>query len=255
MRVEGRILEVRPKPVTVRGERRLVFEGLLGDGSAVRPFTAWSDFGLRPGEVVRVSGLYVREFRGRPQLSFDDRSHVERIERPDLPTAEELALPRAHTVSELERERGGDHVSAEGLVVGLLPASGVVYRCPSCSRVLTKGLCRIHGAATGVPDLRARVVVDDGTGAMTVNLGRELTERLAGRRLEEFLMDLRAQPDPSRIEEELFDRLFGRSWRVEGRATSDDFGVSFFPDRIEEVHPDVGRLTAAARSHLGGGPP
>jgi replication factor A1 len=253
VRVEGRVLEVRPKAVTVRGERRQVFEGVIADDSAARPFTAWTDFGLRPGEVVRVSGLYVREFRGRPQLTFDDRSRVERIDRRDLPPTEELAKPRIRTIYELERDRGGEFVATEGLVVGLLPTSGIIYRCPTCGRALSKGACRTHGAVTGTADLRARVALDDGSGVMTVNLNRELTEQVTGRTLEEWLSDLRAQPDPGRVEEEIGDRVFGRTWVVHGRASKDDFGVSFFPDRVRTTDLDVTSLVARARSRIAKG--
>ncbi len=252
-RLEVRVLRVEAKPVTVGEERRLVHEGLIADASGPIAFTAWSDFHLAEGEAVRIAGGYVRAFRGRPQLVLDERSHVDRIAGEGLPTADAFAAAPPRAIASIEAERGSDLAVVEGLVVGLMPPSGLVYRCPSCRRSVTKGLCRLHGAVEGVPDLRARIVLDDGTGALTVNAGRPETERLWGRSLEDCLRQLREQPDPGLLEEQLFESIVGRRLRVSGRASADDFGLTLIPREIAPASAEVTARAAALRARLDAG--
>lgn len=253
-RLEARVVKLQPKTVSVGEERRLLFEGILLDASGSVGFTAWSDFQLVPGAAIRIVGGYVRAFRGRPQVILDERSQVETIDGRGLPTLDDWQRLGPTPIALVGAARGGEHVVLEGLVVGLSPPSGLVYRCPQCRRSVTKGLCRLHGSVTGEADLRARIVLDDGTGAATVNAGREDTERLWGRRLAQCLEQLRDQPDPSVLEEQLFEALFGRRLRAAGRAASDDFGVTLYPESIAELPPDPVDAETLARDVRGGAP-
>jgi replication factor A1 len=246
-RVEVRILRVGPRTVTVGAERRLVFDGLVADRSGAVQLSAWSDFGLQEGEAVRITGGYVRGFRGRPQLVLDERATVERIAGEELPAPAEWLRATPKTIAEVEDAGGGATVAVEGLVVGLMPPSGVVYRCPTCHRSLTNGICRVHGPVDGQADLRARIVLDDGTGALTVNANRNDTERLWGVTLDQCRSRLRELADPGVLEQQLFESLLGRRLRVRGAGTKDDFGVTITPDSIESVEVD---LEAAAQELL-----
>ena len=237
-RIDARVVRISSKTVSVGQEQRVVHEGLLADGTTTVAFSSWSDFGLSAGEAVRISAAYVRSFRGRPQLVMDDRSSVERIEGTGLPTPDVLLDVAPRSVAALEAEGGGESVATAGVVVALLPPSGLVYRCPTCRRTVTKGLCRVHGIVESQPDLRARLVLDDGTGALTVNMGRPETERIWGRTLADCLQKLREQPDPSALEEQLFEAVFGQRLRVRGRATKDDFGLTLYPEVVEKLTPD-----------------
>ncbi|HXY47279.1 MAG TPA: hypothetical protein VEK13_05235 [Thermoplasmata archaeon] len=243
-RIEVRIVRVAPRTVTVGEERRVVYDGLIADRSGVIGLSSWSDFGLLPGEAVRIVGGYVRRFRGLLQLVLDERSTVARIDGADLPDPAEFLRGPPRTIASIEDEGGGGAITLEGIVVGLLPPSGLVYRCPTCARTIKNGLCRIHGQVEGRADLRSRLVLDDGTGAVTVNAGREDTERLWGLTLEEARRRLRDQPDPSLLEESILETLLGRRLRVRGAGTKDDFGVTVAPESIETVEVDL--TTAAA---------
>ncbi|MCI4340632.1 MAG: hypothetical protein L3J73_05140 [Thermoplasmata archaeon] len=234
-RLEVRVARVAPRTVSVGQERRLLHEGILFDGSGAIPFTAWSDFGLAEGEAVRILGAYVGAFRNEPQLILDERAHVQRTPGSALPSLEEWRTLAPMPIGLLEAARGSDHVRVEGVVVGLLPPSGLVYRCPSCERGVAGGLCRTHGAVAGLPDLRARVALDDGTGTLTVNVDRAGTEKLWGRTLAEALADLKEHPDASQIEEAIHRTIFGRRLAVTGRATSDAFGVTLRPEATVPV--------------------
>ncbi|MCI4350150.1 MAG: hypothetical protein L3K15_01365 [Thermoplasmata archaeon] len=246
LRVEARVVRVGEKNVTVGDERRVVHEGVLGDASGVLAFSSWTDFRMKAGEALRISGGYVGSFRGRPQLVLDERAQVERISGTNLPPSDALANSPPRSLAEVEASGGGVDVCVEGLVVGLSPPSGIVYRCPTCRRQTQQGLCRLHGRVDGEADLRARLVLDDGTGSATIQAGRADAEALGGHTLEEWLEKLRSQPDASRVEEELFERTFGERLRVRGDASVDDFGVSVYPTKIERAaaatSPDVGEL-------------
>ncbi len=243
-RLEVRILAVAAKPVSVGEERRVVYEGLLADGTGVLAFSSWSDHGLAAGTAVSIAGGYVRSFRGRRQLVLDEGSRLARIAPEGLPEAAELQRRPPRPIAELEADGGGELAVIEGMAVGLLPPSGLVQRCPACRRLVTSGLCRVHGAVAGVPDLRARIVLDDGTGAATVAAGREETERLWGTSLERARELLREVTDPSVLEEQLAEAVVGRRFVVRGSATCDDFGLTLTPESIETSEIDLD--TAAA---------
>jgi replication factor A1 len=250
-RLEARVLSVRAKPVNVGEERRVVHEGLLADATGAMSFASWSDFALAAGEAVRISGGYVRAFRGRRQLVLDERGVVVRIEPTGLPELAEWTHRPARPIADVEEEGGGEATAIEGVVVGVLPPSGLVHRCPECRRLVTGGLCRVHGRVTGVADLRARLVLDDGTGAATVAAGREATERLWGIALEDARERLRGLPDASVLEEQLVEAVVGRRLVVRGSATRDDFGLTVTPETIEpaEIDLEAAADELAARLH------
>lgn len=251
-RLETRVLSVAPKTVTVGEDRRRIFEGTLADSSGSVAFTAWVDFRLEPDQALRVSGAYVRAFRGRPQVILDQRSQVDRPDGLNLPAPEELHRWPICRLAMLEAQRGAERVEVEGVVVATMPPTGVIYRCPTCTRSLTKGACRVHGTVEGQPDLRARIVLDDGTGAGTLNAGRAETEHLLGHSLEWCLEKLRKQPDPAIIEEEILRTVFGRTLTVRGRATVDDFGVTLHPSEILENPRDPSAEARELRTRLAG---
>jgi replication factor A1 len=251
-RIDVRVVQVDARPVTVGEERRIVHEGLLADRTGAVAFSSWSDFGLSAGEAVRIAGGYVRSFRGRPQLVLDERASVVRIDGTGLPEPAELLRAAPTSIARVEDEGGGASVSVEGLVVGLLPPSGLVYRCPACHRSVKGGLCRIHGQVEGQPDLRARIVLDDGTGALTVNAGRDDTERLWGVSLAQARERLRDLPDPVILEEQLLETLLGRRLRVRGSGTKDDFGVTVQPQTIEVVDVDLDASATDLAARLAG---
>jgi len=231
-RLDGRVVRVRRKTVTVGTDEREIHEGVIADRTGAIAFTAWTDLGLRDGAAIRLSGAYVRAFRDRPQLVLDERSRIEPLDGAELPTAEAVLLGPERRLGELEAAGGAELATVAGVVVAVLPPSGLVYRCPQCRRSVTNGLCRVHGAVTGTPDLRSRVVVDDGTGSAALQLDRGTTETLWGRTLDVVLARLREVPDPSVQEEELFEHLFGVRLRATGRATVSEFGLTLYPETV-----------------------
>jgi replication factor A1 len=248
--LEVRVIRVAPKNVTVGQEQRVVYEGLLADRGGTVAFTAWSDFQFHVGEAIRITGGYVHRFRGQLQLVLDGRSAVERIEGHDLPAPAQVLATPARSIARVEAQGGGEAIRVEGIVVGIVPPSGLVYRCPSCRRSVHEGLCQVHGKVEAVADLRCRLALDDGTGCLVVNVARGETERLWGVTLSQCLARVGETPDLAALEADLHTSLIGRRFAIRGRASKDDFGVTLQPEEIEELTLDVARLAAELRVRL-----
>jgi replication factor A1 len=249
----GRIVEVAEKSVTVGTERRAVFEGLLADPTDEIGFTAWTDFRLRPGETVRITGAYVSSFRGLRRLTIDDRARVERV-------APELVPPTTRAREPISLARLGTGPGAEralivGRIVGLQPVSGLVARCPHCRRRTDGGACRVHGAVTTEPDLVARAVVDDGSGTFTANLDRAVVERLTGKDLAAYRQLLSDRADPSAVEADIAEALFGRRFEFDGAIRRDEYGLSMDPRVVSESAPAGSGSVAELARRSGGGAP
>src|SRR5512137_2730936 len=184
--VKGRLLSVEQREVTVKGEPKKIFSGVLADETGKVPFTAWSDFKLKQGEVVRISRATVKAWRGIPQLSFDERAELTRI-KEKFPSIEELQKSSTRMISEVASAGGSADATVRGVLLELREGSGLLMRCPECKRALQKGSCKIHGRVDGYPDLRVKAILDDGSGAVSIVLGRELSEKLLEITLDEAM--------------------------------------------------------------------
>lgn len=215
--VTARILEIQDREVEISGQKKKVFSGLLGDETGKAQFTAWHDFKLKEGNVVRIAGGYVKSWKGIPQFTFDEKATVEKLDANKIPkkdiTTQKLSL------SELAERNGALDIEVEGTVIEIREGSGLVQRCPECNRVLQQGACRVHGAVDGKADMRMKLVLDDGSGSVSAILGKELTEKLLGRTMDEFSGD-------DRLVEEMNNLLFGHRISVQGNALGDQFGVT-----------------------------
>lgn len=247
----GRVLEVEARNVEVKGEPKTVFSGLLADDSGKVQFSAWHDFGLEKGDVLRVEGGYVTTWRGLAQFSFDDRAVVEKLKETELPPVEELDRSRRFWIEELVQRGGGLDVLVRGIVVEVKEASGLVHRCPECNRVIRKGTCRVHGEVQGTPDLRTKAVVDDGSGALTAILGRELTEGLLGKTLEACIAEAKEAMDQEVIRDQLGDLLIAQPVEARGNVTSDDYGLMMIARESRVLQVDVQEEARTLLEELG----
>lgn len=72
-----KILDIGSKNVKIGAEEKTIFFGLIGDETKSMRFTAWRDFDLKRGDVVKITNAYVREFKGNMELNFGERARVE----------------------------------------------------------------------------------------------------------------------------------------------------------------------------------
>ncbi|GGN16423.1 Single-stranded DNA binding protein [Halarchaeum nitratireducens] len=80
--VTAKVLTVGKRSIRYNGDDHVIFEGELADESGKISYTAWEDFGLEAGDVVRIGNAGVREYEGRPELNFGESSTVSVVDEP-----------------------------------------------------------------------------------------------------------------------------------------------------------------------------
>lgn len=227
------ILQLSHREVPVRGRQSKVIFGVLADETARLPFTAWIELpGIDIGSIIRIEGAQIRMFRGMPSINLVSSTRISSV------TAEEagkLAFtfdsaskdPSPLKIEEIAPRDSMFDVVAAGNIVSVRPGSGIISRCPECSRVIQKGNCRVHGKVEGVRDMRIKAVLDDGTGAMSVMFPRELAEIIYGKTLEEAEQLMFSDISKDAVYEDLRRILTGRYLAIRGNSSKGEYGVSF----------------------------
>lgn len=230
--ITARVLEVNEREIQVDGETRKVFSGLLADETGKAQFTSWHDFKIKNGDVFRITGGYVKSWKGIPQLTFDQRATVKKLDKSKIPKGElEIEKMPIHVLVE---KRGALDILVEGTVIEVRPGSGIIKRCPKCKRTIQNEECSLHDKVSGTPDLRLKLVVDDGTGSVNSIVNRELTEKLLGKTLEDC-----KKMDEDTLTNEINRALFARRISLRGNALGDEFGTSLIARDAKHIDIDV----------------
>ncbi|MDD1743268.1 MAG: hypothetical protein LUO85_01425 [Methanomassiliicoccales archaeon] len=247
--ITAKVLSVEARKLETPNGPKQVFSGIMADASGKVQYSAWHDFGLKPGDVITIRGAYVRTWRGIPQLNFGERAGVERT-KATFGSDLELSKPKVRNIGDLESVGGAVDVLVRGVVVDIKKGSGLIFRCPQCNRLVQKGLCRIHGKVEGQPDLRIKAVVDDGAAALTAVLNKDITEMLVGITLAESLKEAKEAMNPEIVEEKIKDRMLGKPIEVRGNVTSDEYGLMMIVTEAELKVPEVRTEAAALLAEL-----
>lgn len=234
--VTARILEFNKREVNVQGTKKTVFSGTLGDETGKAQYTSWHDFKFKEGDVLKITGGYVKSWKGIPQLTFDEKATVEKVKSSII--AKKDIEPQQLLMHEIAEKHGAMDVSVEGTVLEIRKGSGFVMRCPECNRALQDDQCSIHGAVEGVEDIRMKLVVDDGTGAVSSILDRKLTEKILGKTSDE-LKKIRDEEGNERLVEEMNDVLFAKKISLRGNALGDKFGITLLAQDVAWVDRDM----------------
>ena len=235
IKVTGRILSTESRTVSVMGEDKEIYTGIIADETGKIAFTAWSDFKLKEGEVISVTGAYIRSWRGVPKLNFDDRMELERLSDDTVPTEDKLSVEKILPIEHVLEIGGGMDVTVEGAILDIKEGSGLIMRCSECKRVLRNGECMVHGNQTGTPDLRVKAVLDDGLGSLLIVLNTDLTSKLLGKTVEECEQETKDQglEKLKNILDELNDILLMRPLHAKGTVTTDDYGAMMICSDID----------------------
>ncbi|WP_255194275.1 Single-stranded DNA binding protein [Natronobeatus ordinarius] len=229
--IEVSVLECERRTIDGRDGETEILSGVFGDESGRLPFTNWDPVPeIEEGASVRIENAYVREFRGVPEVNVSAFSTVTSLEREiDVGSdAPELGIGEAVAT-------GGIYdVRLVGNLIAVRDGSGLIQRCPECSRVIQKGQCRTHGSVDGVDDLRVKAILDDGTGAVTVILDDELTEEVYGGTLEDALEEARDAMDQEAVADTIRERIVGREYQVRGHLSVDEYGANLDAESFEE---------------------
>lgn len=232
--VKGKILSVEARKITSKGVEKVVYSGMIADSTGKIQFSAWHDFGLKEGDVISARNCYIRAWKSIPQLNIGDRATVDRIdEEIDVATTDTL-----RTVDEIVRIGGGLDITIEGTIVDVKSGSGLIKRCPQCRRALNGGTCTVHGTVDGVPDLRLKLVVDDGTGAIGAVINRRETEELTGVSLDSA-MAVASQKGEAVVARDLMRKALLRRIRITGNVMSDDYGPSMIVRSAKGIETDL----------------
>ena len=242
--VEVRVLEVEQKTISGRDGETEILEGVVGDETAKLPFTDWDPTpAVEPGATLRIEDVYVREFRGVPSINLTEFTTV-------TPLAEPVAVaddaPRV-SVAEAVASGGMFDVELVGNVLEVRDGSGLIERCPECSRVVQNGQCRSHGEVDGEDDLRVKAIVDDGTETVTVVLDDELTAEVYGGGLADALAAATEAMDKDVVAASIADTLVGGAYRVRGSLSVDEYGATLDATAFEPADDDP---AVAARATL-----
>ncbi|WEL21108.1 Single-stranded DNA binding protein [Halorhabdus sp. BNX81] len=74
--VTGVFLTVGTRSIRYQGSDHVIHEGEFADETGKISYTAWEDFGVEPGDVVRIENAGVREWDGEPELNLGERTTV-----------------------------------------------------------------------------------------------------------------------------------------------------------------------------------
>jgi replication factor A1 len=228
--VEVRVLEADDRTIDGRDGETTIREGVLGDESARLPFTDWQRRDdLVEGATLRLSDVYVREFRGVPQVNLTEFTAVTELDR-DVAVPE--SAPRL-SVAEAVGSGGLFDVEVVANVIGVRDGSGLIERCPECSRVVQNGQCRAHGEVDAEDDLRVKAIVDDGTETLTAVLDDEITARVYGGGLEDARAAATEAMDRGVVQESIAESIVGRAYRVRGNLSVDEYGANLDATEFE----------------------
>ncbi|NLT38688.1 MAG: hypothetical protein GXX95_11130 [Methanomassiliicoccus sp.] len=232
------ILSIKSREVETPTGKKAMYTGIMADETGKVEFTAWHDFDLKEGEVVTITNAYVKGWKGIPRLSFGEKAQVSRP-KVKFPSQQELSQASKKTIAELERSGGAADVVVHGTVVDIKKGTGLIFRCPECNRVVQKGVCQVHGKVHQVPDLRIKLVVDDGSSAMTAVMKKDVTEGLTGVTLKEALDEARETMDPEFVGRRFEELLLAKPVELRGNVISDDYGLSMNVSEAKIVFQDV----------------
>ncbi len=246
--VQGKIMSMEEREVTVDDEAKTLYSGILGDQTGKIRYTVWADMGISEGDVVSVSGAYVKSWQGTPQLVFDENATVEQLDE-SMPV--DQVGSRTMPMYKVVETGGGVDVPVEGVVIEIQRGSGLIMRCPECNRALRDGVCVIDGEVEGTPDLRIKAVVDDGTGAVTAIMDRSVTEKLMDTTMEAF-QEMADEQGNEAVEQAIMDRLIAHPVHVRGNALSDEYGVTVIVDAVEPIEPNIQQQGAELLAELEG---
>ena len=173
--------------------------GLVGDETGTIKFVIWAKADKDPveeGKFYLFKNVVTDSFAGRMQINVNKNSEISEID-------EEITLP--------PRE-----IEVVGALISIQQNSGLIRRCKTCNRVMSKGVCPIHGKVEGYDDLRIKGVIDDGENVYEVVLNEQNIKNLTGIGLKEAKEIAEEFLDRTAVLAELKKRLLGKYFKLVG---------------------------------------
>ncbi|MBU4492270.1 MAG: hypothetical protein KKD69_07400 [Euryarchaeota archaeon] len=227
---EFTILNIEPHDINTKDGTKKILSGIAADEDTRLPFTAWIILPeLAAGSAVEVKNAYVRSFRRIPALNINENSIVTKLDKK----LEYKGTSRVR-IGDIVSKDGAYDIVIEGNILSVRPGSGLIARCPECSRVIKKGICRVHSKVDEKIDMRIKAIIDDGTGALTLVLDAPLTQKICGYTIEEAQNIAKAAMSQEAVEDEIKKKLVGKMLAARGNTSKGDFGITLVASDVWE---------------------
>ncbi|MDP2846502.1 MAG: Single-stranded DNA binding protein, partial [Candidatus Methanoperedens sp.] len=230
------ILNIEPREINTKDGAKNILSGIAADEDTKLPFTAWVILPeLAAGSTVEVKNAYVRSFRGVPTININENSVATKLDKE----LEYKGTGRA-SIGDIVNKDGAYDIVIEGNILSIRPGSGLIARCPECSRVIQKGMCRVHGKVDEKMDMRIKAIIDDGTGALTLVLDAGLTQKICGYTIEEAQQIAKTAMSQKAVEEEIKRKLVGKMLAARGNMSKGEFGITLVASKVWEPQETTG---------------
>ena len=114
----GKVLTVNRRTIVKDGAEKTFYYGLIADETATIPFSAWKDFSLSKGDVIRVEGAYATLWKDKPQINMSERSSVRVLDEDMQTVAPDFSL--ADAVDSTIRDAGkASRVNVKGRIIAI----------------------------------------------------------------------------------------------------------------------------------------
>ncbi|CAG0967416.1 hypothetical protein METP3_01230 [Methanosarcinales archaeon] len=195
---EGKWISLKAKVIQLWDSSDSISQvGLIGDETGVIKFTIWKTAGIditvSQGNSYIFQNVVSSCFNDKMQIAVTSMSHI---------------LPNAEEVKQKEKE-----VVITGVIVSLTNGSGLIKRCPECSKSLGKGSCDEHGKV-GILDIRIKAVLDDGKNTYNILALREMTARLTELTLDGAKQIAIEALDQSAVTDAMKKKIIGRYFNL-----------------------------------------
>ena len=238
------------------GEEKSVWSGDIADPTGRCRCSIWSeppfDFEATP-VVIRLRGVRVRAWQGIPDITIDDVSQIEILAAPPWGDDIDLANNVVEVpLSELATGASRVGISTSGHVISIREDSGIIVRCIECRRVLRDGTCSTPGCSSseGKPDVRMRMVLDDGQSTISLIINKSASEELIGMNEEKITADITENGTMAFVQS-LRERFLGRQLKASGRTIVDEQGAMLLSDDAELIEVESVLVAAELRAKWG----
>ncbi len=204
------------KWVTVRGKvvqlwdpnsEAIAQTGLIGDESGIIKFTIFSKSVAKLGALLEegasyeLSNVISSEYQGQMSIKINANSAIKHL-------AEDIKASR-------------QTLTITGLLTSVLRGSGLIKRCPECSRKLTKGSCGEHGRVDGIFDLRIMACLHDSVPATPPQayeliINADVVEKVTGVSLDKAKEMATEALDAEIVTQTLTDKVLFRYFKITG---------------------------------------
>ena len=236
------------------GEDKSVWSGDIADPTGKCRCSIWSeppfDFEATP-VIVRLRGVRVRAWQGIPDITIDDVSQIEILAA--APWGDDVDLTNNVVevpLTDLATGASRVGISTTGHVISIREDSGIISRCTECRRVLRDGECATHGKQDGNPDVRIRMVLDDGNSTISLIINKAASESLIKMNQETISSEINENGTMAFVQN-LREMLLGRQLKASGRTIVDEQGAMLLSDAVELMDIDSALVAAELRAKWG----